>query len=127
MIANRSLLLLARSLLRFLPPQRALFWLRYAGGALPPLRSAAEVRIAMESISGRGTCLSRSLAIAARARNVDVVIGVDPRRAKGGFAHAWLEMAGEPVDPAEPTGEEIVRFSFHVDGHVRSGRLAAGA
>jgi hypothetical protein len=41
--------------------------------------------------------------------SADVVIGVMPR---GGalLAHAWIEMNGEPLDPAQVTGAEIARL-----------------
>jgi hypothetical protein len=54
--------------------------------------------------------LSRSLALAARAPNAEVVLGVRPE-ANGGFmAHAWVELDGRPLRADDPAGGEIARF-----------------
>jgi hypothetical protein len=54
-------------------------------------------------ITGVGTCLSKSLALSLLLSRRGVVtvlrIGVD-KHSEGMAAHAWLEHAGRPVDPA---------------------------
>ena len=50
------------------------------------------------------------MAIAARAQDAEVVIGVDTRADEQLFAHAWLEIAGEPIDPSDVAGGVIARL-----------------
>ncbi len=113
---DRALILLARSLLRVCSPGHALVAMRVLAGALPSLRTPREVRRVAHELRGRGTCLSRSLAIAARSPDARIVIGVEPRRSEPLFAHAWLEMDGHAVDPAEPRGEIIARLPADCHG-----------
>jgi hypothetical protein len=54
--------------------------------------------------------LSRSLAIAARAPDAQVAIGVSPGLGQSTFAHAWVELNGQAIDPIDPAGEVIVRI-----------------
>jgi hypothetical protein len=105
MMLDRSLLLLARSLLYVMPPQRALKVLRFVSAKAPPLRTPHEAIAFTRGLRG-GSCLARSLAVAARVPSAQIAIGVEPR-AGGLFAHAWVEMDGHPIDPAEPAGEVI--------------------
>jgi hypothetical protein len=81
-----------------------------AGTLLPTVDSPEEARRIAASLAGHGTCLSRSLALAARAPSADVVIGVMPRGTAPLLAHAWIEMNGAPINPAEVTGAEIARI-----------------
>ena len=76
----------------------------------------ADGRTAAERVSGRGTCLSRALWIAARCPGAEVVIGVrrpspnDPLR-----AHAWVEMNGRTIceqDEASLHWRTIARVSL---------------
>jgi hypothetical protein len=110
MFLDRTLLTAARAMLRVVPPAQALAWLRRAGGMFPPLRSRRELAAVARAFGARGTCLSRSLAIAARAPEAQVAIGVSPGLGAGAFAHAWIELNGEPIDPVDPSGEVIVRI-----------------
>jgi hypothetical protein len=84
--------------------------LRRAGEWLPTLESPEEARAALRSLLGHGTCLSRSVAVAARAPSADVVIGVSPRAGMPLHAHAWVEMNGAPIDPSDVSGEVIARL-----------------
>jgi hypothetical protein len=115
MVLDRAMLLGAQALLRVVAPPRALRVLRALGAGLPRLRSAAEMRTALTSVRGRGTCLSRSLAVAARAPEARVVIGVDPTGRECGFAHAWLEYQGFPLEPGDVAGRVIARMPAIVD------------
>jgi Transglutaminase-like superfamily len=42
--------------------------------------------------------------------SADVVIGVEPRKNAPLFAHAWVEMNGVPLDPADVAGTVIARL-----------------
>jgi hypothetical protein len=106
---DRAFLFAARSLLRVCSPDRALAILRQLGSAFPELRTERDATRVLRSHGMRGSCLSRSLAVAARAPATQVVIGVDPRREKF-VAHAWVEMNGRALVPGDPSGEVIARF-----------------
>lgn len=109
-IPDRALLMIARGLLRASRPLRAHAIMLRLGAWLPPLGSADEARRVARSLAGRGSCLSRALAVAARVPTADVVIGVEPRGAAPLFAHAWVEMNGAPIDPADVAGVVIARL-----------------
>ncbi len=79
------------------------------------------MRSAFASLEGRGSCLARSIAIAARAPAAEVAIGVDPGRPEGFAAHASIEIDGKPLDSADPMGQVIARLPIHIDGICRSG------
>jgi hypothetical protein len=112
MIRDLALLVLARSLLRVCPPLRAHSILLRIGKLFPELRSPEEARTVARSLSAYGSsCLARSLAVAARAPTAEVAIGVVPRNASPLFAHAWVEMDGAPIDPADTAGGVIARLS----------------
>jgi len=81
-----------------------------AGAWLPAIDSPEAARAVARSLIRHGTCLSRSLTLAARAPSADVVIGVSPRPGAPLHAHAWIEMNGAPIDPADVSGEEIARL-----------------
>jgi hypothetical protein len=110
MIADYGLPMLARILLRLCSPLRAHALLVRVGALLPELNTPAEARRAIQALAGRGTCLSRALAIAARAPRADVVIGVTPAGHAPLLAHAWVEMDGAPIDPSEVSGAVIARL-----------------
>jgi hypothetical protein len=65
-----------------------------------------------------GSCLGRSLAVAARARAADVVIAVDLPCDLPMVAHAWVEMDGVPIDRAEVMGSVIARLSSRMSTRV---------
>jgi hypothetical protein len=100
----------ARVLLRCCSPRRAYEILRRVGALLPPHADRDGVLRASALIRRRGTCLSRALAVAARAPAAELVIAVTPRPNDRLLAHAWLELAGEPVAPSEVAGSEIARL-----------------
>jgi len=93
--------------IRLLPPRRAHAFVLRAGSLLPQRHTAAEVRRAANRLRS-GTCLSRALTISARAPRSEVVIGVG--RPNELNAHAWVELDGSPLRPADPRGEEIARL-----------------
>lgn len=109
-MTDQGLHTLARLLLRVCSPRRVHAILSYLGGFLPPHVDRDDLLRAERRMRGRGSCLSRGLAVAARAPHADLVIGVAPPARAGFFAHAWLELAGEPIDHAEVAGDEIARF-----------------
>jgi hypothetical protein len=110
-IADELLNLAARLLLRGCSPLTAHAVLMRIGRALPQRLARDDVRRAARELEGRGSCLSRAMAIAARAPFADVVIGVRPEGGGDLFAHAWIEMDGEPLDPSHPAGREIARLA----------------
>ena len=77
---------------------------------LRPFAGVDEARAAGQALSRKGTCLSRSLAIAARLPGSNVVIGVDVRRSSHMLGHAWVQLGSEIVFPAQPNGEAIACF-----------------
>jgi hypothetical protein len=99
-----------RVLLRVLPFERAHSLAGRIGALFPVLLTREDARRSARSISRGGTCLSRSMTIAARAPSASVVIGVDPRVRAPLFAHAWVEMEGAPLDATEPAGSVIARL-----------------
>jgi hypothetical protein len=109
---------LARLLLRVCSPRTADRFLRRMGAFLPQRRTRGEVRRAAIRMRTRGTCLSRAMAIAARAPKAEMVIGVAPGFRERFVAHAWLEFDGAPLEAPEFVSHEIAR--------IRSGR-AMGA
>ncbi len=106
-VADHILHAVAYASLRMLPPRDAHAFVVRAGSLLPQRRSPESVRSAASRLR-RGTCLSRALTITARAPGSEVVIGVSPPSAFD--AHAWVELAGVPLDAADPRGAEIVRL-----------------
>jgi hypothetical protein len=110
-VIDEALHTLARILLRVCSPQRTHGILTRVGGALTPHRDRAAVKRARARMQWRGTCLSRALALAARTPGADLVIGVAPNCGVAGlFAHAWVEIEHEPLDPSDRAGTEIARL-----------------
>ena len=86
-------------------PLRAKTWVERVAAFYPSVRTVGEARQIAQRLAARGTCLSRSLAVAARCPGAQVVIGVVPpaeRRHSGVGeveslpidAHAWIEIGG---------------------------------
>lgn len=107
---DAALLITACLLLRAYPPTRAHAMMRKIGRLLPMRETGAELRRASERLRG-GSCLSRSLALAARAPSADVVIGVELTGGTAFFAHAWLEVDRSALTSDDPRGTEIARLS----------------
>ncbi len=105
--ADHALHVVSYVSLQLLPPQRAHALVLRAGALLPQRRSGDAVRRAAARLRG-GTCLSRSLTIAARAPGSEVVIGVGRPSALN--AHAWVELDGKPLRATDPSGAEIARL-----------------
>jgi Transglutaminase-like superfamily len=108
---DRALLLLARALLHACSPETTHDIMRHVGALFPARRSRQEVAAAWARLKNRGSCLSRSLAVAARAPPTEVVIGVTAGGHPAAFgAHAWLELEGQALYPEDPQGLEIARL-----------------
>ncbi|MGA2449830.1 MAG: hypothetical protein ABTD50_14210 [Polyangiaceae bacterium] len=102
---------LARALLRVVTPLQAHAVLRGLGRILPKRRGLEEIRRAAKRLGSRGTCLSRAMALSARAPDADVVIGVfPPQQRRGALAHAWIEYRGLALDAEDVAGVEIARM-----------------
>jgi Transglutaminase-like superfamily len=110
MISDELLNVAARILLRTVPPLTAHAVLSRVGRLLPQRLTRQDVQRAASSLSSRGTCLSRTLALAATAPDADVVIGVQPGGDRALSAHAWIEMEGRPLPSEHPLGQEIARL-----------------
>ncbi len=110
---------LARIALRVQPPLRAKRTVESLAHRLSPLRGLAGARRAAETLQGRGTCLSRALAIGAMLHGSEVVIGVDPRASTRLRAHAWVELDGRAIDPAlESVQPGSADVGHEVNGNV---------
>jgi hypothetical protein len=89
------------------PPLRAKTWVERFGSFYPALNTVEEAQRLSRRLGARGTCLSRSLAVAARCPGSHVVVGVvPPDRGKlartdsphwSVNAHAWVEIDGVPL------------------------------
>ena len=114
MIENHFLHAAAWGLLRVLPPRRAFRWTARIAAALPTIREDEAARSIAGALDSRGTCLSRSLTVAARLRDAEVVIAVDASSLCGHgaafAAHAWVESHGAPLRPTDVIAGEIVRI-----------------
>ena len=86
-------------------PVRANVWVRSIASFYPTINSVGEAEGLNGRLGRRGTCLSRSLAVAARCPGSHVVFGlVPPGEGRPTFAarraveaHAWVEIAGVPL------------------------------
>ena len=125
MIADELLNLAARVLLRAWSPSTVHAWLTRIGQVLPQRRTPADVRAAASRLRPKGTCLTRALAVAARAPRADVVIGVRPEGRGSIHAHAWIEVEGEPLYPSDPSGLEIARLRAREATPSREARWTA--
>jgi hypothetical protein len=106
-IRLRGLHLVARAALRLASPPRAIRLVRNAAWISRPLGDLAQARAAEDVLRGSGSCLTRSVTIAARLSGSEVVIGADRWSSRSALdAHAWVELDGERLDPAR--GREFV-------------------
>ncbi len=121
-----SLHVVAWGLLRTCAPARAHAILLAIGARLAPIETSEEALRVSRRLSRHGTCLSRALTVAARTPTADVVIGVEPRENAPLFAHAWIEMDGLPLDPADVAGAEIARLRGPRSAKTRPSRGGHG-
>lgn len=114
MIENHVLHATAWSLLRLLPPRAAFRWTIRFARMLPTIDDAEEGKRIAVAVAKRGTCLSRAMTVAARLRDAEVVIGVDPRSVRPDApslaAHAWVEKNGVPLLLSDVGEGEIARL-----------------
>lgn len=109
MVSMMFLHTLAWVALRVGSPRTARKFTARAGRLFSPM-NLPELRRADRILRSRGTCLSRSLALAARAAEASVVIGVDRRPSARLSAHAWVEVGHAPLNVEDRQGTEIVRL-----------------
>jgi hypothetical protein len=120
-LADNSLNVWAYLSLLAVPPMKARHWVGRIALLYRSISSIEDARRMVERLGGRGTCLSRSLAVAARCRGSDVVIGVEKRNFVNGEhlelagrrieAHAWVEMDGATmIDHAKDRWVEVGRL-----------------
>jgi hypothetical protein len=110
MLSLHALNLTALVALAFLKPKDARGLIGHLGARLPRRLDEGQARDAVGRLKPLGTCLSRSLAIAARLPNAEVVIGVRKEGAGDVRAHAWVELDGKPLIADEVVGEELARL-----------------
>jgi hypothetical protein len=109
-LLDHSIHLAAWALLKTSSPARAHALILRIGGLFPRIAQREDVLRSLRTMGPYGSCLSRALAVAARTPNADVVIGVDHRKDRPLFAHAWVEMNGVAVDMTDVAGEVIARL-----------------
>jgi hypothetical protein len=103
----------ARAALRCTSPIKAKHIVDVLGRRLMPRKGGLpDAENALQFLAARGTCLSRSLTVAACFSDADVVIGVDPRRSMQLSGHAWVEVNGVPLGGQDAVGsyEELARL-----------------
>jgi hypothetical protein len=109
LLGGHLLHLAARLATRLWAPERAKWVTDAVGFCMPRLRSSIEAGAYLAELSGRGTCLTRALAVAARWPGAEVVIGGRTGEKGAGFsAHAWVENEG--VELGRDTNIEIARL-----------------
>jgi hypothetical protein len=87
-------------------------------------QSAEDARRLFAHIRGRGTCLTRAIAVAACLPRSDVVIGAAPSGPEGLRAHAWLAIDGELIERGPPGIQEIARLRGRAPSTPTGSRLA---
>lgn len=108
MVLSHLLHSIAYVSVRLLPPIRAQRALARVAAALPQLNREQSTQ-ALARLRG-GSCLTRSMTVAARLPGASVVIGV-PRPGYDFEAHAWVEHEGRALLVSDPKGAEIARFA----------------
>jgi hypothetical protein len=101
--ANRLLHLAARLALRVCSPLTAKSHVDALGALLPPMDIEQAEQAALH-LRG-GTCLSRSLALAARLPGAAVIIGLRHTAGAPLDAHAWIEIDGRTIGRGDPRPE----------------------
>ena len=109
MIADRLLHVVARVAVRTRPPLDAKRIVDAIGRLLPPLSPGNAMRVA-QALEGRGTCLTRAIAVASRLPGAEVVLGTDGPRDGDFSAHAWVEYDGTLIGGAPVARHELVRL-----------------
>ena len=109
MLENYLLHALARVTLRVMTPLRAKRMVDAAGRALRALSPDEALRVASR-LEGHGTCLSRSLTLAARLPCSEVVIGGSFAPGQRFAAHAWVERDGQAISATHGQHQEIARI-----------------
>ncbi len=98
--------LIARLAVRSARPARASAIVAAAGRFTPRLNEDT-ARDALHALDGRGTCLTRALAVAARLDGGQIAIGVRYASGSALRAHAWVVSNGVPLRAGDPDGDII--------------------
>jgi hypothetical protein len=96
-LGTRGLNLLAHAAVRLRPPERARGLVCAVARLLPALPDLESADAAVDALGDAGTCLSRSLTVAARLPGAEVVIATTDPSAGPFGAHAWVEACGRRV------------------------------
>ena len=119
--SSRALHLIARVAVRVAPPVRATS-LVAAAARLTPRLSQDAARHALDTLEGRGTCLSRALAVATRLDGAKIAVGVRYARGTPLRAHAWGVSSGRPLRPSDPDGDVIALLDPAIASRENGGR-----
>jgi hypothetical protein len=109
MLENHLLHALARVALRVTTPLRAKRMVDTVGQLFRSLSSEEAARVASR-LEGHGSCLSRSLTLASRLPDSEVVIGGSLAPGQRFSAHAWVERDGAAISATHGQLREIARI-----------------
>jgi hypothetical protein len=96
-ISDNAFHVIAVFALRLGSPRRARAWTKQVARLWPRVWTLEAAEAVRGRLGGRGTCLTRAVAVAARCPGSFVVVGgqVPPRGSGRSFeAHAWVEVSG---------------------------------
>ncbi len=80
------------------------------GARLVPDLDASSARRMLHELARVGTCLSRSLAVAARLPRSEVAFGFDPADAPHFRPHAWVLVDGTPLVPHDARATTLTQL-----------------
>jgi hypothetical protein len=125
-LLDNALHLFSCAALRVLTPLEAHALIQRTGEMCAPVSSLRQARELESRLGRRGSCLSRSLTVAARYRGSEVVLGVAAHRVNGtwrssrwsrasSLAHAWVESCDGYVGQTSAEFRELARLPSCVD------------
>jgi hypothetical protein len=108
-VADHAAHVIAKLALRLVSPNDALRATArlFAWSPLHP----ATARHSLGVLEPSGTCLTRSIAVAARLRGASIVLArINSDRDAPFIAHAWVELEGRPIRSWDAQGAVIARL-----------------
>jgi hypothetical protein len=108
-IADRLLHVVALVAVRARPPLEAKRVVDAFGRLMPKLSPNDAVRLG-KAMEGRGSCLTRALAVSARLPGSEVVLGTDGTGDGEFTAHAWVEHGGRLIEGAPAARHVLARL-----------------
>jgi len=116
-LTDNSFHALAYLALRVSSPVRAMGLMQRVASVFHPITRVSDARSVSGRLGNRGTCLSRSFAVAARVPGSVVVFGVDRESFRAVLtrptigAHAWVEVDELPLEVQEPRWLKVGRLA----------------